>query len=233
MSGDYFDPYRKRICHKCKKKVGIHELNFGVWECANCYQERRRDQMAPHTNWAQKETVDSLMEAVYYFNYTKRENIYKSIFLGQAIKGDKGIVAYTIDQDFDRTDPFGQPWPRSCRYYVLYNRRYLYHGDSIFERASMYKGDWQTVRKDVLEQAANLNEERGSKFKGNVAITIVMRDKTVWFINPSLMRTFCFEYEAERIPYNEASPECSIPISKEKIISRHDPFSTHPTKQIQ
>jgi hypothetical protein len=170
------------------------------------------------------------MEAVYYMSYTHKDKPWQHMFLNDSIKGDRGIVAYTVDEDYFVDDPLGIPWARQFRYYVLYNRKYLKYADSLFERASMYKGDWQTVRKDVLDMAANLNEKGGSNpYRNNVCIAIVMQSKMIHYINPSRMRVFCYEYEAERIPNNETSPECSIPISKADIISRYDPFPTPDT----
>lgn len=215
----------KRICSVCNKKEGIHEVNFDVYLCHSCFAKRNSDQMARHINWAGRETVDTLMEAVYYFNYTKRNEPYTSMYIREAIRGDRGIVCYVIDQNFSAIDAFQTLWEKHYRYFLLYNRRYLAHGDSLFERASMYKGDWQTVRKDILEKATSLNNTRGSEYRDHVAIVIVMQNKAIWFVNPSLMTIFSYEYETERIPYNESAAECSIPISKDKIISRHDPFS--------
>lgn len=224
MSKDYQDFSPKNWCVNCKKVIGVHEINFGVWLCRLCFTARQRDIKAPHVNWPERETVDTLLEGVYYMSYIHKDKPWQHMFLSDSIKGDKGIVCYTVDEDYFVDDPLGIPWVRRFKYFVLYNRRYLRHGDSLFERASMCKGDWQTVRKDVLYQAANLNESRATEFRNNVAIAIVMQNKGIWYINPSLMRTFSYEYETERTPYEEASPECSIPISKDKIISRHDPF---------
>jgi ribosomal protein L37AE/L43A len=224
---DYSNNDRTNLCVKCRKVQGVHEINFGVWLCRLCFIGRQADIKAPHVHWPTRETVDTLLEAVYYLSYTHKDKPWQHMFLSDNIRGDRGIVAYTVDEDYFEDDPLGVPWARQFRYYDLYNRRYLKYGDSFFERASMFKGDWQTVRKHVLDMAADLNEKGGSNpFRGNVCIAIVMQSKMIHYINPSKMRKFCYEYEAERIPYNESSPECSIPISKEDIISRYDPFPT-------
>ena len=209
-------------CNACNKAEGIHELNFGVWLCHLCFTIRENEKKVAFINWPKTEYVNSLLEAVYYLNYVHRDKPYKSNLLTESIKGDKGTVCYVVNQNYILTDPLGMTWPRNFKYFVLYNRKYLQHGDSIFERASMYKGDYQTVRKDILYKAADQNETQA--YKDSVTLAIVMQNKTVWYINPSAMKTFSYGYETERIPLKETSPECSIPISKEKIISRFDPF---------
>lgn len=224
MSNGYQDFSPKNWCVTCKKVIGIHEINFGVWMCRLCFSRRQQDIKAPHVNWSERETVDTLLEGVYYMSYIHKDKPWKHMFLSDSIRGDRGIVCYTVDEDYFQDDPLGIPWARQFRYYVLYNRRYLKYGDSLFDRASMFKGDWQTVRKDILDKAADLNETKGSPFRNNVCIAIVMKSKVIHYINPSAMRTFSFEYETERTPDNETSAECSISISREKIISRHDPF---------
>lgn len=223
MSKEWRDYSPRHICVKCGKVQGVHEINFEVWLCRLCFTARQADIKAPHIHWPTRETVDTLLEGVYYMSYIHKDKPWQHMFLSDSIKGDKGIVCYTVDEDYFESDPLGIPWARRFKYFVLYNRRYLYHGDSIFERASMHKGDWQTVRKDVLDRAADLNESN-SEFKGNACIAIVMQNKVIHYINPSKMRKFSFEYETERIPNKEITPECSIPIKKEDIISRHDPF---------
>jgi len=214
----------KNWCVQCKKVLGVHEINFNVWMCRLCFSKRQQDIKAPHVNWAARETVDTLLEGVYYMASIHKDKPWQHMYLQDSIKGDKGIVCYTVDEDYFVETGFGFTVAEQYRYFVLYNKRYLSHGDSLFDRASMYKGDWQTVRKDILDKAADLNETKGNVYRNKVSIAIVMQNKGIWYIDPSLMRTFSFEYETERIPYNEISPECSIPISKEKIISRHDPF---------
>ena len=209
-------------CNSCNRAEGIHELNHGVWLCHLCFTIRQSDKKVGFINWPKTEYVNTLLEAVYYLNYVHKDKPYKSNVLKNSINGDRGTVCYIVDQNYVLTDPLGMTWPRNFKYFVLYNRKYLQHGDSIFERASMYKGDYQTVRKDILYKAADLNETQA--YKDSVTLAIVMQNKTVWYINPSAMKTFSYGYETERIPLKETSPECSIPISKEKIISRFDPF---------
>lgn len=236
MSEGYQDYSPKNWCVQCKKVIGVHEINFGVWLCRLCFKSRQQDIKAPHVNWPSRETVDTLLEGVYYMAFIHKDKPWKHMFLSDSIKGDKGIVCYTVDEDYFTTDAFGVTWTRQFRYFVLYNRRYLEYADRLFDRASMYPGSWQTVRKDIIEKAAALNEKQGANpYKNNVTIVIVMENKNIWYIHPNRFKTFTFEYETERIPWNEQSPECSIPISKDKIISRHDPFpsipDTKPRKQ--
>lgn len=212
----------KNWCVSCKKAPGIHEISYGIWLCHLCFTVRESDKRVTFINWSKTEYVDTLLQAVYYLNYTHKDKPYRSNILTDSLKGDKGTVCYIINQNYVLTDPLGMIWPRQFRYYILYNRKYLAHGDSLFERASMYKGDYQTVRKDVLYKAADQNETQA--YKDCVTLAIVMQNKTIWYINPSAMKTFSHGYETERIPLKESSPECSIPITKEKIISRSDPF---------
>jgi hypothetical protein len=223
MSERFGDFSYRNTCVNCKKAPGVHEINFNVWLCRLCFGVRQADIKAPHVNWPNRDSVDTLLEAVYYMAYIHKDKPWNHMFLSDSIKGDRGIVCYTVDEDYFVTTPLTTTMTLRYKYFVVYNRRYLYHGDHFFERASMHKGDWQTVRKDILDRAADLNESN-SEFKGNSCIAIVMKDKVIHYINPSKMRKFCFEYEAERIPNNEQSPECSIPIKKDDIITRHDPF---------
>lgn len=224
MSERFGDFSYRNTCANCKKAPGVHEINFNVWLCRLCFNARMQDIKAPHIHWPTRETVDTVLEGVYYMAFVHKDKPWNHMFLSDSIKGDRGIVCYTVDEDYFETDPLGLSWARRFKYFVVYNRRYLYHGNRFFERASMHQGDWQTVRKDILDRAADLNEATNSEFKGNTCIAIVMQSKVIHYINPSKMRTFCFEYEAERTPNNEQSPECSIPIKKEEIITRHDPF---------
>ena len=233
MSENYFDPYRSRTCTKCRKNVGVHEINFGVWMCAYCYRQYRSDQDAPHTNWSTRETIDSLTEAVYYLNYLHKDKPYVGNQIYRTIRGNQGTVCYVVAQDYHVIDPLGLSWDRRFWYFVLYNRNYLNNPTNLFERASMYKGMWQTVRKSVLLDAVqqyNTSSTNGDKRCSCIAI--VMKSKAVWYINPALMLKFSEEYETERIPYNETAPECSIPLAKENIISRYDPFPSIPTSAL-
>lgn len=227
MSEKFENSSYRNTCINCKDAPGVHEINFNVWLCRLCFNARMQDIKAPHIQWPNRETVDTVLEGVYYMAYIHKDKTWQHMFLSDSIKGDRGIVCYTVDEDYFLTDPLGNPWTRRFKYFVLYNRSFLINGGRLFERipkSFQYTGDWQTVRKDILERAAALNEATNSEFRGNVAIAIVMQSKAIYYINPNKMKKFCFEYECERIPFKEQSPECSIPIKKDDIITRHDPF---------
>lgn len=211
----------RRPCNKCNGKyaIGIHQFNDYYWLCNRCHEEYKKHQYAKYIDWTKRETVDSLNEALYYFTYKQKDTSYTSLFKVGEIEGSKGVICNIVEKSVETLDSFQMIWKKKYRYYVLYNRRYLRDGNSLFERASSMHGNWQTVHMKVLDEAARLNS--AGELKGHVCIVIVMQDKTTWYIDPTLMKKFTFEYEAERIPYGEQEMEGSIPISK---ISGNDPF---------
>lgn len=209
-----------RICHIChhKNRVANHQVGDQAWLCERCFRLRDKDKAAPFVDWSRRETIDSLTESMHFFAELYRSQDYRTFHLVKQIYGDRGAVCNLLEMVRDTVDPLGVSWTKYHRYYQLFNRRYLEHGDQVFERASHMHGLWQTIHKNVLDEAvlATLT----NKFKDNTVIVIVMQNKTVWYINPRLLQIFAYEYET----YNPKEGGVSVPISKEKIIDYIDPF---------
>lgn len=182
---------------------------------------------AAHINWQQKATVDSLTEAMHYFSDCLDPAKYNKLELIRSIKASKGIVCNVIDAYRNIVDPLGYEWNQQLTYYQLYNRKYLERPNSLmFERVP--KGylncNWQTVHKHIVEQAASDRDKVKCVWRRGVTIAVIMMDKTIWYIEPKQFQRFSYEWETERIPYNEFEPECSIPLNQTKIISQVEPF---------
>lgn len=226
MSEEFQVCSHRSRCDECKRKdsIGIHQLHDFKWLCERCYNILKSEKAAPYVDWSTRETVDNLTEAMHYFAELYRKQDYTTLNLVETIDGDyRGTVCNIMEMYRETTDNFGFPFSHYHRYYQLYNREYLHYGDRVFERATAaMRGEWQTVHKHVIDRAAADNNS--GKFKDNVAIVIVMQNKTVWYINPSKFQTFAFEYETEHQSRGESKMQCSIPISKQDIISRDDPF---------
>ena len=212
----------RKWCDMCHKKEGTHCLHEFYWLCESCFRVREQERQAPFIDWSTKGTIDNLTEAVHYFAELQRGKNYRSFWQSGDMFGSKGIISYVLDMFFDVKTAFNTVVEERYRYYLLYNRRYLEYGDKRFERASSMHGPWQTVNKKVIDAAAL--ENMVGQFRNHVCIVIVMQNKTVWYINPSLMKKFCFEYETEDIPYGETELEGHIPVNREPMISGIDPF---------
>jgi hypothetical protein len=194
------------------------EVNFGSYQCVYCLREKT----AHLIDWDNRDTVDSLTESMHYFAKLQHSRNYAKLEWLGVVRASRGIVCNMIGITANIVTPLTTVVTESYKYYVLYNRRYLLYGDRRFERASSIRGNWQTVHKKVIDAAAL--ENFVGPLRDHVCIVIVMQDKTVWYINPSLMKKFCFEYETEDIPFGEVEPEGHIPINREPMISRNDPF---------
>lgn len=207
-------------CEVCQRRdsIGVHQVGDAVWLCERCFRAREKDKAAPFVDWSTKETIDSLTESMHYFTELYRNRKYRTFELVDRIKGSKGVICNVMEMVRDAKDPLGMPWTRYHRYYQLFNRRYLERGDQVYERASMFHGPWQTVHRTVVQRAAVENVK--GMYKDNVTLVVVMQNKTVWYIDPSKLHWFSFEYET----YNEREGGVSVPISKEQIINRVDPF---------
>lgn len=194
-------------------------------------EEYRLYREASHVDWSIKETVDNLTEALHYFAELQRQRGRKYDTLNAligGIMGSKGKICNIVDMKVLEITRLHTLVTERYRYYVLYNRRYLEYGDRMFERASHMHGKWQTVHKKVVDQA--VLEGMVGLLRDHVCIVIIMQDKTDWYINPSKMKRFAFEWETETIhDRTETDISCSVPISREHVISRIDPFIPIPS----
>lgn len=211
----------KRYCNQCHKKdaEGIYQLSDYFWICENCNKARKDQYLNWRTlrDWNNKATVDNLDEALNYFTFLQKDRLFSKFEKTFSIAGSKGVICHQTYMVVKDVDPLGLPRTRYYDYFVCYNREYLagHAAANFFERPSKrYQGEkWQSLHSKVIDFAL---EERG-----NVMIVIVMKDKTVWYVDPAVIRKWANEYECEHQLPREWELTCSIPVSK---LERDDPF---------
>ena len=209
----------QRFCSQCKRRdsLGVYQLSDYYWICEQCNQQNKTQYRNLHTilDWDNKQTVNSIDEALNYFNFLQSGRLFNYFGKLRSIPGDKGIICHETAMQVTDTDPLGLERIRTYYYYVCYNREYLkgFKAAKAFERPSKkYHGyDWQTVHSQIVAQAL---QKQNSPDIEAVRIVIVMKSKAVWYVDPKVIRGWADNYECERIPFGETMYECSIPVVK-------------------
>jgi len=212
----------KRYCNQCKNKnnEGIYQLADFYWICENCNRARKEQYRNWNTilDWYNKQTVDSLDEACNFFNFMQKHRDFASIHKIDTIPGFKGPICHIIEVVWRGLDPLQSPWTRHFYYFVCYNREYLagYAASRFFERPGKnnFSVNWQSVHSKIIDDALQYHGD-------GVRIAIVMKNKTVYYVKPQLIREWANDWECEHILPRETEPTCSIPITK---LETTDPF---------
>lgn len=194
----------------------MHQLNDYFWLCSKCYREQRNAKLAKQINWnVLGRNIESLAEALYYFAFIQaQQGKYDELYQVDTIKGRKGPLCYVVEKSSRTLDPFNLEWYHHARYYILYNRSYLRGANREFERASMFRQEWQSCHMRVLSQATQWDIESQSRFKGNTYITIVMSNRDIHYVRASIFKQFVFEYEAINTLPGETETTGHMPIAK-------------------
>lgn len=211
-----------RNCNQCKRKdsVAVYQLSDYYWICEDCNQANK----AHHRNWQTiqdwdtRESINSLDEALNYFNFLQKGRLFSEFAKTFTISGSKGPICHQTYMVVKDVDPLLLPRTRYYDYFVCYNREYLagYAAARFFERPSKrYQSeDWQSLHSKVIEKAIQ-------ETPGNVRIVIVMRTKKVLYVDPLVIRKWADEWECEHKLQREWELTCSIPVSK---LETKDPF---------
>ena len=171
-------------------------------------------------NWENKQTVESLDEAVNYFNFLQADRDFASIHKISTIPGYKGPISHLVEIVWKGLDSFQTPWTRYFYYFVCYNREYLpgHVATHFFERPpkSYTQTYWQSVHSKIIADALAIKGD-------GVRIVIIMKNKNIHYIDPAIIRKWADEWECEHILPRETEPTCSIPVTK---LEQTDPYFT-------